>query len=260
MKRAIALASMALMLSCADDAEVDGVGVTADTVDDRTLRASYHSPDSDEPVPSLILLHQPGNGHDRQDFAQIWGALEERGYGLLAPDLRSHGESDGCGPIGDRADDPHGYATDLEVWLGVLAERAEDEGSLVDADRVGVVGLGLTGSISIAAVGKDLVGCGIALSPTIAEVNLHAEGFGDDDDSAEEFDDGVVRDDLELHDLLYLAGTEDAPSAGDVAIMLDASEDPSEVVLSETTAYGAELLGFSESNQLDLIEWCADKL
>ena len=260
MKRTIALASMALLLSCGGDSEVDGVGVTADTIDDRTLRASYHAPDSDEVVPSLLLLHQPGSGHDRQDFAGIWSALIERGYGLLAPDLRSHGESDGFGPIPDLADDAHGYTTDVEIWLDFLDERAAEEGSFVDGDRVGIVGLGLTGSIAAAAVGRDLVNCAVSVSPTVAEVNFHADGFGDDDDSASDFDEGVVRDDIELHDVLYLAGTEDNPAADDVATLLEASDDPSEALFSETGAYGLELLLFSEANQLDLIEWCADKL
>jgi len=94
----------------------------------------------------VILLH---DGNSNRSF--LWSnglalaqALHERGYHVLAPDLRGHGES------GDAEAAPIGrsLAPDLSVWIDEVEHRA---GLL----PVGVVGFGLGGQVAIYAGARD---------------------------------------------------------------------------------------------------------
>ena len=62
--------------------------ITADRVQ---LAAEYYKGAADKNTVPFILLHDKGGS--RKDFAQLAVALAEKGYAVLVPDLRGHGES-----------------------------------------------------------------------------------------------------------------------------------------------------------------------
>jgi pimeloyl-ACP methyl ester carboxylesterase len=192
-RRLYPLAFVALLaglgsIACSDSV-VDGTNVTHTTAAGRTLSATYLRPNVSSVVPTLILLHQPGPTNSRHDFDEIWDALVGEGYALLAPDLQSHGYSDSGGPWQELALNPEGYPDDVMAWLDFVGDRA-DEGDPVTREAVGVIGLGTSGSVAAAAIGRGQVDCVVAVSATIAEINALHVGFpirdesGDDDDSA----------------------------------------------------------------------------
>ena len=95
---------------------------------------------------AVILLH---DGHSNRSFLWSHGlelarALHDRGYAVLAPDLRGHGESGDADsvPVG------RGLAPDVSAWLDEVERRA---GPL----PVGVVGFGLGGQVAIYAGARD---------------------------------------------------------------------------------------------------------
>jgi pimeloyl-ACP methyl ester carboxylesterase len=95
---------------------------------------------------TVLLLH---DGHANRSF--LWSdglslarALHDRGYGVLAPDLRGHGES------GDDARPPVGrnLAGDLSAWLDAVEART---GPLPAA----AIGFGLGGQVAIYAGARE---------------------------------------------------------------------------------------------------------
>ncbi len=218
MRKTTALLGLLSLLACScGDEGVEGVAVTYDTPDGLTLRATYNE-QATGPTPTLILLHQPGPNNSRFDWDPIWGALETRGYALLAPDLRSHGASDSDGDWADLVHDPAKFPADLLSWLDFLEGRAEADG-LVAREAIGILGFGSSGSLGAAALGKGHVACAVAISADLASLAAYGPAFevyvppedeerGDDDDSAGDDDDSAEADPfdgLDLHTIRYMA-------------------------------------------------------
>lgn len=260
---------------------VEGVAVTYETTDGLTLHATYNE-QATGPTPTLILLHQPGPNNSRFDWDPIWGALENRGYALLAPDLRSHGSSDSDGPWEDLSGDPTKYPLDLLSWLSFIADRESSDG-LVARSAVGVLGFGESGSLAAAAMGKGHITCAVAISPDLASLAALQAGFdpydpdedearGDDDDSAGDDDDSAGDDDdsaeadpfeeLDLHTIRYMASQDDQPSAADAQTMFEHSADPTDLTTFPGTAHGVDMLWLSSDGEVinasrtAMVDWC----
>jgi pimeloyl-ACP methyl ester carboxylesterase len=201
--RATILAALAaLVLVGCPDSEVDGVSVYYTLPDGRELSATYKRPSSAVDVPTMLLLHQPGDNNNRRDFDELWEALLTEGYALLAPDLASHGLSDSAGAWQDLATDPEVYPQDVMAWLDWIESHEDEEP--ITRSAVGIIGLGTSGSLGAAALGKGHVDCAVAVSARIEELNALHPGFpiyeppGDDDDSgssARDDDDSAADDD-----------------------------------------------------------------
>lgn len=110
------------------------------TVDDVHLSGWY--------VPSrngaaVVVLH--GAGSTRSAVLRHGTILARRGYGVLMPDTRGHGRSEG------RAMDLGWYGdADIDAAVTFLAARPD-----VDPERIGLVGLSMGGEQAIAATGSD---------------------------------------------------------------------------------------------------------
>lgn len=245
-----------LMVAGCGESEVAGVLVTARTGDDATLRASYERPDSDTPKQTLMLIHQPGEGHDRSDWDPLWDALIDVGYGVLAIDLRSHGSSDDIGEPDDLLEDPYAYTRDVDIWLAYLARR-EEQGEAVSPSRTGIIGLGASGSLAAAAVASGRGRCAIAYSPSIRQINIYSGGWeaGLDPDP----DDGL-REDIQLETTLWLTGDSDLPSADDAPLLHDATTGETGLIVTEGIHHGQELLERDDTTLGAAVDWCADKL
>jgi pimeloyl-ACP methyl ester carboxylesterase len=255
MRWAVLLALLVGGSGCGEDT-VGGVLVTARTAEGATLRASYQRPDADTPQQTLLLVHQPGEGHGRMDWARIWDPLVDVGYGVLAIDLRSHGSSDDAGEPDALANDPGAFTRDIEIWLEYIQER-EDEGEAVSVNRTGIIGLGASGSLAAAAVASGRARCAVAYSPSIAGVNRYFEGWNGEPDN----DPGdALRDDIQLSTTFWLSADADEPSADDVAVLHDATEGETGLLVTEGIHHGLELLELNDSTLGVAVDWCADKL
>jgi pimeloyl-ACP methyl ester carboxylesterase len=114
--------------------------VTLRTEDGLTLTAWY--------VPSrnraaVVVRH--GSHSSASGVLDHLVVLADAGFGVLAPDARGHGGSDGQGMdfgwLGDR---------DIRAGVDVLAARPD-----VDPRRIGVIGISLGGMEAIGAAGRD---------------------------------------------------------------------------------------------------------
>lgn len=258
---------------------MDGVTVTYTMPGGRELSGTYKRPDASEDVPILLLLHQPGTTNNRHDFDDIWEMLRLRGYGLLAPDLTSHGLSDSAGAWQDLLTDPEVWPGDVLAWLDWVESNQETEP--ITREAVGIIGLGGSGSLAAAAIGKGQVDCVVALSASIEQVNALHPGFpiyvgddddsaddgargGDDDDSAGDDDDSAAGDDdvdadLDLHGIRWMVGTGDEPPASDAQALFDATSGDRDLVEVEGDLHGIEILWFSDETKTAIADWCVDK-
>ena len=255
-------ALLALPAAGCGSSSVGGTTVLEPSSDGLTLQGTYRRQNASSVLPTLILIHEPGGGHDRFDFNPIWDLLENQGYNLLAIDLRSHGDSDSAGAADDLRLDPTAYPIDLETWLDFIGER-EDAGDPVSRDRVGVIGMGTSAALALAGVQTGLTGCAVAVSPTVEEydallpgVAAVAAAMGDDDDSAGDDDDSAGA----PHDTLFIAGSAAGTTADDTQTLHDSAEDPKQLLMVDGPHTGALIIEeFDEAKQA-ITAWCWDKI
>jgi len=246
MKKLLAL--LALLVGC-DEPRVEGSEVQT-TDNGRTLFAEYLRPDSGDNVPVMMLVHQPGADNSREDFDLIWSGLNQVGFALLSIDLAGHGDSPSIGDIADLTTDPAGWPEDLYIWQRWLQRRVDEDEEPIDPDSLAIIGLGTGGSLAAGAVGGGLASCAVSVSPTREEVDALAPGFVD----------GGGFDDLELHDILWMAGTDDEPANTDLVDLEAATSGETRSTRVPCALYGREVLADDPQIREDAILWCTDKV
>lgn len=146
--------------------EYDGRGLrvgelVADELASRRYRVTYRSgtlqisgqlsvPRREGRFPLVVLAHgyeDPATYVSGHALSREQSYLASRGYVVLLPDYRNHGDSDRDGS--DPVADPLGYPEDLVN--AVLAVRRADL-PYVDASRVGVVGRSMGGGVAMNAL------------------------------------------------------------------------------------------------------------
>jgi len=254
----------ALSFSCGGNSNISGTTVLETSPDGLTLQGTYRRQSSAEVLPTMLLIHESGPGHDRDDFEVVWGLLENQGFNLLAVDLRSHGQSDVAGSPDDLRLDPNGYPVDLATWLDFLQDR-DDAGDPVGRDRIGIVGLGVGGSIAVAAMQTNQVNCAVAISPRVDEVaalraGMTLRGGGDDDDSAGDDDDSAAGDEfVAATNIAFIDGT-GAGSADDTETLHGEAVDPRSLLLVDGPQSGTLILEDFDESLAVVGAWCLDKL
>jgi len=96
------------------------------TTDDGMRLAAWYYPSQNRAA--VILLH--GYKDDRSSMLPIAAMLIRHGYGVIAPDFRGHGESEG-----ERVTFGHDEVRDVEAAYRYLLTRSE-----VDPERIGLLG------------------------------------------------------------------------------------------------------------------------
>ena len=121
-------------------------------------------------APLLVHLAGPPGGGRRNGFDPIVQLLAERGYAVLAPNVRG-GRGRG-GAFASANDGDWGGGDLLDLAAAVRAAR-EREG--IAPDRAGVFGTGYGGFLALAALARlpDLFACGIEAMGTADLVRLH---------------------------------------------------------------------------------------
>lgn len=112
------------------------------------LRGMFHRPDTDQPVPAIMLLHGFTGHHieDHRLFVQMSNYLTKAGFAVLRFDFYGSGDSDG-------EFDEFTIQTELNDAVAGLNWLLAQPG--IDAHRIGVVGLSFGGGVTALLAGCD---------------------------------------------------------------------------------------------------------
>ena len=170
------------------------------------VSAIFGSAQTDESLPVVILLHDLGGS--KSDWLNNTGtylALLERGYAVLAIDMRGHGNT----PLPD--DRQVLELIDLELsFLDVHAALIWlPSQSKVDVSRVAVVGSGFGGNVAYVSLGNfpEQIKTGVSLSPGLWQSV-----------SLEPLVTGVGLEPFGPRSMLFMAGDQDQIQAGDTTL------------------------------------------
>jgi len=113
-----------------------------------TLRGLLHRPDSDSPVPVIVLLHGFTGQHIEQDrlFVQMAHQLTAAGFAVLRFDFYGSGDSDG------EFDE---FTVETEVADAIAALDWLEQQPGLDMTRIGVLGLSLGGYVTALLAGRE---------------------------------------------------------------------------------------------------------
>jgi dipeptidyl aminopeptidase/acylaminoacyl peptidase len=131
-----------------------------------TIYGVLHTPDGDALFPGIVFVHgavDPNQWSAQTHYVDEQERMASRGYVVLVPDLRNHGESDN--------DLDFDHALQMGTTLDVInAARALAAEPAVDPARTAVVGHSLGGAITLNAmvVAPDVAGAFVALAPSNA--------------------------------------------------------------------------------------------
>jgi dienelactone hydrolase len=132
--------------------------------DGLVLVGSYYTPSEppDSGAPAVLLLHQFGSR--KEAWIDIVPGLLDAGYGVLAIDIRAHGETGGDYDW-PRAED------DMQLWLDWLREQPG-----IDPERLNIVGASIGANLALRGMAADpQVVTAVALSPGLDYENLTTE-------------------------------------------------------------------------------------
>lgn len=217
--------------------------VTLSTADGVTLKGTYDASRAPK-APSVILVHDLGR--DRGDWKDLEKKLPEKGYAVLAIDLRGHGEStqQGQGTLSFKSMSEADFANawqDLQAAYQYLNGRED-----LDKDRLAVVGAGLGANLALKfAVREHRLKTLVLLSPSLAIKGLLA---------LEDMDRYGER------PAFLAASLKDKPAADAVRQLEKAARGRRMVEVYEEAGHGAEMLQQAE-DLIDLIvDWLDDTL
>ena len=261
---------LSILLTGCSESKVWGSLLFHTAPDGMTLSGTYLPARGPERMAAFVLLHQPGQPRNRNDFDELWYGLADQGVALLAPDLRGHGASGEVGDINALRLDPAGYPVDLRSWLDFLQHRAAD-GDFIDPDRIAIIGLSGAASLAAAAVGAGAAHCAVAVSPRLDEVNalgagLLADASGDDDDSAaggaeaEQGPTDRVHPLLQLRDIRWVYALQDQPSASDVPLLSASTAAGNDPFSVPGEIHGVEIIWRSNEAREAILAWCLERL
>ncbi len=192
--------------------------------------------------PVLILLHQFAGNHNQ--WTPFVPDLVERGYLVLAYDLRGHGLStDRNGSRVPRslfsAEDFDSMPLDVEAAIGWIKTRSE-----ADAQRIGLIGADIGANIAYVSAGTlSGIKTTVSISPDNRQLVLNGEGIAD----------------FQPRSVLFLAAFGDGyafTSAEDMAVQ---TEGPKLVKGYQGTAHGLFLLN-DEAVRSELFNWLEENL
>ena len=169
------------------------------------VSALFGTPEADS-LPVVILLHDlGGNKSDWLNATDTYAALLERGYAVLALDMRGHGNT----PLPDDRQvleliDLEESVLDVHAALIWLQSQTK-----VDVSRIAVVGSGSGGNVAYVSLGSfpELIKTGVSLSPGLWGAS-----------SLEPLVTGTGIEPFGPRSMLFMVGDQDQVQAGDVIL------------------------------------------
>ena len=180
--------------------------VSFSSIDSVEVSALFGTAQADGLLPVVILLHDlGGNKSDWLNDTDTYVALLERGYAVLAIDMRGHGQT----PLPDARRVLELIDLELSFFDVHAALVWLQSQSKVDVSRIAVVGTGSGGNVAYVSSGRmpELIKTGVSLSPGL---------WG-----AASLEPLVIGSGLEPfgpRSMLFMAGDQDQIQAGDVIL------------------------------------------
>ena len=180
--------------------------VSFSSIDSVEVSALFGTAQADELLPVVILLHDlGGNKSDWLSATDTYVALLERGYAVLAIDMRGHGQT----PLPDNRQVLELIDLELSFFDVHAALVWLQSQSKVDASRIAVVGSGSGGNVAYVSSGRmpELIKTGVSLSPGLWGAA-----------SLEPLVIGAGLEPFGPRSMLFMAGDQDQIQAGDVIL------------------------------------------
>ena len=226
----------------APSADVVSETVSFATSDDKQIVGTVVHPREGTCLPAVLMIHQ--YMRDRWQWGGLPEQLAERGYWVLAIDLRGHGDSDEQdGYLPELLTDPDQAPLDAEAALQWLRQREE-----IDDRRIGMVGTSIGAYLAaVAFIQQWGVSPIVALSPLNQAIRGLARHDGD----------------IVLHDL-YCIATEhdsDGAQARSCEELVQAATGNVQVEIFDGTAdHGIEILEARPELTAPIIDWMVQTL
>ena len=180
--------------------------VSFSSIDSVEVSTLFGTAQADELLPVVILLHDlGGNKSDWLNDTDTYVALLERGYAVLAIDMRGHGQTS--------LPDDRRVLELIDLELSFLDVHAAlvwlQSQSKVDVSRIAVVGTGSGGNVAYVSSGRmpELIKTGVSLSPGLWGAA-----------SLEPLVIGAGLEPFGPRSMLFMAGDQDQIQAGDVIL------------------------------------------
>ena len=180
--------------------------VSFSSIDSVEVRALFGTAQADELLPVVILLHDlGGNKSDWLNDTDTYVALLERGYAVLAIDMRGHGQT----PLPDARRVLELIDLELSFFDVHAALVWLQSQSKVDVSRIAVVGTGSGGNVAYVSSGlfPELIKTSVSLSPGLWGAA-----------SLEPLIIGAGLEPFAPRSMLFMAGDQDQIQAGDVIL------------------------------------------
>ena len=196
------------------------------TQDGVHLMGTYYRPAATQ-APGVVLLHMLGR--QRQDW-QAWArALQQAGFGVLAIDMRGHGQSEG-----ERTWQK--MPLDAAIAIDFLRSRPE-----IDPQRIVLMGASIGANVALNAAAQDEAVAGVALlSPGLDYHGVKTEpalkAYG-------------------KRPLFLAASDEDAYAASSVRQLDSQAAGPHQMLILKNQGHGTEMLGKKNELEEALMQW-----
>ena len=180
--------------------------VSFSSIDSVEVSALFGTVQADGLLPVVILLHDlGGNKSDWLNDTDTYVALLERGYAVLAIDMRGHGQT----PLPDARRVLELIDLELSFFDVHAALVWLQSQSKVDVSRIAVVGTGSGGNVAYVSSGRmpELIKTGVSLSPGLWGAA-----------SLEPLVIGAGLEPFAPRSMLFMAGDQDQIQAGDVIL------------------------------------------
>ena len=234
--------------------------VSFTSVDSVEVSALFGLVDGDEARPVVILVHEvEGSKEEWLRATPLFSDLLNRGYNVLAIDLRGHGAT-----LLPEDSQPLSWEDVEESFLDVGAALTwlRSQGATVDPTRIAVVGTGVGGNVAYVSMGAFplQIKTAVCLSP--------GAWAGSDEIVPIVIGEGLTN--FSPHSILYMVGENDVltlTNGGELSFLdfavflLGRTADPSNVVVLPNSAdHGLDILNNNPQAYEFFFSWLEDRL
>ncbi len=210
--------------------EITGVMIPVDGID---VAGDFYAPQGQPaPWPGVILLHMlAGNRSQWDEFPE---ELTSRGYGVLAVDLRGHGET------GGEVDWELAVADLQQVWDYLAAKPT------IIPEQTAFIGASIGANLAlIAGSNEDAIQTVVLLSPGLSYAGVETEAamgsFGE-------------------RPVLIVASQEDAYAADSSSVLNEIAPSGSKLILYQSAGHGTQMFNAEQDLSQTILDWLDEHL
>ena len=209
--------------------EIFAIGMV--TNDGVRIQGTYYRPAATN-APGIVLLHMLGR--NRQDWDAFARQLQDAGYGVIAIDLRGHGESQGQREWGK-------MVQDAAIAVDFIRSRPE-----IAPDYIAVIGASIGANIALnyAAQDPDIKGVAL-LSPGLDYRGVTTP------DAAKAYG---------KRPAFLAASSEDAYAYGSAQELGRIFQGPRELFLLDGQGHGTQMLGKDNGLEEAILQWLSEQV